>query len=318
MSWSRTATFHEQLAVTLNAGLPIAQAVQLAGDTAGGDLRPQARRWGDGCAAGHGLAGQLAAAQQPEFDVALIKAGETSGRLPEMCRELAAHYRHRIELRNLVIGRLVYPVVLIHVALLALGVVLTFSSGWSPWIILVLPVLLWLSVGGAWLLFGLLGAARRARLALAGPLAPLTLPLVAANTCTVLRAALSAGMLMPDALELTAGACGNQVLGSRLAEAGRDLRHNRLDSLSAALARTGLPAIVVDHVTSGERSGKLDETLGQAAMLMRESFRLRAEWTARVTCGLIYGAAMLAAVAVVFFFWSGYFGMINDVMKDMD
>ena len=317
MSWARTATFHEQLAVTLNAGLPIAQAVQLAGDTAGGDLRPQARRWGDACAAGHGLAGQLAAAHQPGFDVALIKAGETSGRLPEMCRDLAAHYRHRIELRTLVIGRLVYPVVLIHVALLALGIVLTFSSGWSPWVILALPVLLWLSASGAWLAFGLLGPDRRAQLALSGPFAPLTLPLVAANTCTVLRASLSAGMLMPDALELTAGACGNRVLGGRLAEAGRDLRHNRLDSLSAALARTGLPAIMVDHVTSGERSGKLDETLGQAAMLMRESFRLRAEWTARITCGLIYAGAMLAAVAVVFFFWLGYFGMINDIAKDL-
>src|SRR5688572_13456580 len=183
MSWARTATFHEQLAVTLNAGLTITQAVQLAGDTAGGELRAQGRQWAAGCAAGRGLAEQLAAAQQPGFDVALVKAGETSGRLTEMCRDLAAHYRHRIELRTLVISKLVYPVILIHVTLLALGIVLTFMSGWSPWVILALPVLLWISVGGAWLASGLLGPAQRARIALAGPLAPLTLPLVAANTC---------------------------------------------------------------------------------------------------------------------------------------
>ena len=317
MSWARTATFHEQLAVTLNAGLSIIQAVQLAGDTAGGDLRAQGRQWSAGCAAGRGLAEQLAAAGQPGFDVALIKAGETSGRLTEMCRDLAAHYRHRIELRSLVIGRLVYPSILIHVTLLALGVVLTFMSGWSPWIILLLPILLWLSAAGAWIALRMLGAATRARLALSGPFAPLTLPLVAANTCTVLRAALSAGLLMPDALELTAGACGNQVLGKRLSAAGSGLRHNRLDSLAAAMAHAGLPAIVVDLTTSGERSGKLDETLGQAATLMRNSFRLRAEWTARITCGIIYGAAMLAAVSVVFLFFTSYIGLINDTMQDM-
>lgn len=317
MSWARTATFHEQLAVTLNAGLTITQAVQLAGDTAGGDMRAHGRQWSAGCAAGRGLAEQLAAAQQPGFDVALVKAGETSGRLTEMCRDLAAHYRHRIELRTLVIGKLVYPVILMHATLLALGIVLTFMSGWSPWTILLLPVLLWLSVGGAWIALRMLSESARAQLALSGPFAPLTLPLVAANTCTVLRAALSAGLLMPDALELTAGACGNSLLGKRLMEAGGNLRHNRIESLAAALAYAGLPAIVVDHTNSGERAGKLDETLGQAAMLMRESFRLRAEWTARITCGIIYAGAMVGAAAVVFLFWMSYMGMIGDVMKDI-
>ena len=318
MSWARTATFHEQLAVTLNAGLSISQAVQLAGDTAGGELRAQGRQWSAGCAGGRGLAEQLLAAQQPGFDVALVKAGETSGRLTEMCRDLASHYRHRIALRTLVIGRLVYPVMLIHVTLLALGIVLTFTSGWSPWIILGLPILLWLSVAGAWFGLRMLGETTRAKLALSGPFAPLTLPLVAANTCTVLRAALSAGLLMPDALELTAGACGNSLLGRRLVEAGGDLRHNRLDSLTAALKRVGLPTIVVEHTNSGERSGKLDETLGQSAMLMRESFRLRAEWTARITCGIIYACAMVGAAFVIFFAFSKvYLEPFRELMQDM-
>lgn len=317
MSWAHAATFHEQLAVTLDAGLTIAQAVQLAGDTAGGGMRALGVRWSAGCASGKALAEQMAADGQTPFAVALVKAGETSGRLPELCRELAAHYRHAIALRTLVIGRLVYPLILIHATLLALGIVLTFMFSWSTWVILGLPVALWLTAVGAWFAWGRLRPAARARLALRGPFAGLTLPLVSANTCSVLRAALSAGMLMPAALELSAGACGNQVLGERLTEAGRDLRHNRLDSLAAALARCGLPAVVVDHITSGERSGSLDRTLGQAAMLMRESFRLRAEWTARITCGIIYGGAMLGAVVVVFLFWSAYMGQIGDVMKDL-
>ena len=49
MSWARTAIFHEQLALTLNAGLSIAQAVQLAGETAGGELRGRGATWSAGC-----------------------------------------------------------------------------------------------------------------------------------------------------------------------------------------------------------------------------------------------------------------------------
>ena len=314
MSWARTALFHEQLAVTLDAGLPIAEAVRLAGETAGGELRTQGKVWSAGCAGGRGLAEQLE--RQAPFDRALVKAGEISGRLPEMCRELAANYRHRMALRTLVIGRLAYPVLLIHVTALAMGVVLVFMYHWPGWTIAALPLALWLLAGSAALLLQLSGPAARARLALRAPFSALTMPLVAANTCIVLRAALTAGLLMPDALELSAGACGNRELGRRLADAGRDLRHHRLDSLGAALARCGLPALMVDHTTTGERSGRLDQTLGQVATLMRESFRLRAEWTARVACGAIYGGAMLAAAAAVFFFMSGYLGMINDAMKE--
>jgi general secretion pathway protein F len=316
MSWARTATFHEQLAVTLDAGLPVAQAVQLAGDTAGGAFRAHGMAWSTGCAAGRGLAEQLAQTQQPAFDIALVKAGETSGRLPEMCRELAANYRHRIALRTLVVSRLIYPVLLIHVTLLTGGIVLTCLCGWTPWIIIGLPLALWALVGGGFAAFRLLGDIRQAKLALIGPFAPLTLPLVGANTCTVLRAALSAGLMGPDALELTAGACGNRVLAVHLMEAARDLRHNRLDSITAALARARLPSLVIDHVKTGELSGKLDQNLGQAALLMRESFRLRAEWTARVVCGVIYGGALLAGAALILFVVTGYVNMLGDAMKD--
>ncbi|HEX3131964.1 MAG TPA: type II secretion system F family protein [Planctomycetota bacterium] len=316
MSWAHTATFYEQLAVTLDAGLTVVQAVQLAGDTAGGPFRAHGVAWSTGCAAGRGMAEQLAQTRQPMFDIALVKAGETSGRLPELCRELAANYRHRIALRNLVVSRLIYPVLLIHVTLMTAGVVLAFLCGWGLWIILGLPLALWVLVGGCFAGFRLLGANRQAHLALIGPFAPLTLPLVGANTCTVLRAALSAGLMGPDALELTAGACGNRVLAAQLMEAARDLRHNRLDSITAALARARLPPIVIDHVKTGEFSGKLDQNLGQAAILMRESFRLRAEWTARVVCGLIYGGAMLAGAVLILFVVSGYVNMLGDVMKD--
>jgi type II secretory pathway component PulF len=161
-------------------------------------------------------------------------------------------------------------------------------------------------VGLGWLLSRLLGDAVRARLALVPPFAQVTLPMVGANVCTVLRAALASGLPMPESVELAARACGNPIVGERLSQAANELRHQRLASLSLALARGKLPPLVVDHTRIGERSGTLETTLGQAGKLMRESFRQRSEAAARAVSGLVYAAAVLGAGVLVLMFWSSY------------
>ncbi len=306
MKWDRSASFYEQVAAILEAGMPIAQAVQLAGDAAGGDWAAGAARWSAGCLAGRALSEQLGAERCPAFDVAMLKAGEASGNLPAHCRELTAHYRHLASLRRLVLKQLSYPAMIVQVGLLCLGVLVTFTRGSSPAVIVGLPLAFWAALGAAWMSAGLVSASLRARLALLGPVAKLTVPMVAANACTVLRAAIAAGLAMPESIELAARACGNEVLGERLARAGMQLRQNRLTSLSAALGRGGLPALVVDHARIGEGSGTLETTLGQAAALMRDSFRVRSEWTARALAGFAYAAVLLCAAAIVVVFWSGY------------
>src|SRR5436189_2495606 len=46
----------------------------------------------------------------PEFDAALLEAGERSGRLPECFKLLAQYYTDRSQLAREVINNLVYPV----------------------------------------------------------------------------------------------------------------------------------------------------------------------------------------------------------------
>src|SRR5881397_3826099 len=53
----------------------------------------------------------------PEFDAALLEAGEQSGRLPASFRLLAEHYQERSRLAREVLANLAYPAFLFHFAI---------------------------------------------------------------------------------------------------------------------------------------------------------------------------------------------------------
>src|SRR5260221_9508608 len=143
MSWTSAATFYDQLRVLLSAGMPIVQALDLAAGVAASPHRELGRGWSAGCAGGAALAVQLAQSGEPPLAVAMVRAGEASGRLPELCGEIAGHCRHAIALRTLVIGRLIYPAGLLHVALVAAAVPAVAMRGGSPWLLLARPLGLW-------------------------------------------------------------------------------------------------------------------------------------------------------------------------------
>lgn len=317
MSRASAATFHEQLRTLLDAGMPIARSVELAGEAAGGVHRERAKGWATGCSTGLPLAQQMRASGEDELDVALVEAGELSGRLGEMCLEIAAQHRHVIALRTMTIARLVYPLCIVHVALIAAAVPSVFMRGGSPWLLLAGPASLWTALGVGALAVSLLGRDGWSRIALLPGARYLAWPWITANACLAMRAGLSAGMLAPRALELAAEACGNRVIARRLTTAAIAVLNGSLANVTSAVRSVGLPDEVVRRVEIGEQSGALDTELGRSAVLMRESFRLRSDWAVRIACGAVYGLAMLLAVLVIFLFMAGYVGLIVDTANQV-
>ena len=63
----------------------------------------------------------------PEFDIALIEAGERSGRLDACFRLLADYYNDRARIIKQVISQLIYPVGLVHFAAFIFLIVLPFA-----------------------------------------------------------------------------------------------------------------------------------------------------------------------------------------------
>jgi type II secretory pathway component PulF len=320
MSWASSARFYHQLALVHRAGIPIAQSIEMAGAVARGRHAELAPEWSRGCAAGASFADQLAATAEPPLALALVRAGERAGKIPEMAGQLAEHYDHLIALRSLVISRLLYPLLMLHVALIAPMVPGVFLGTRPAWHVLIGPVALWLLIGSLaaadWILRG---AGVMATLALRAPLSFLVMPLIVGNTARVVRAALSAGMLVPESLELAATASANRLMSNRLIEAASRVRGQTLPTLAAALAACGYPRQWVSLIESGGRAGKDEESLQQVAIVADEQFKSRTLWTARIFTGGVYALAMLIAViTIVLMYQAMYLGPINEAMKDLE
>lgn len=302
----------------LRSGLPMSQALEHAATASGGRHARLARAWSTGCAGGERLTPQMERDGEEPLAVAVVSAGEASGRLPELCQDLSTLYDHRRALRSLFVGRLVYPTVLVHVAMLCGGMVRWFQTG-DATALLLPPVLLWAALAMGALAFSV--AHRRglaARWALLPGARALSAPLIAGNTCLVLRAGLLAGMLYHQALELAAGACGNRVVADDLRRAAGDLASGRTPDLRTALAGVGFPRPVLQLVQTGETAGTLDDTLGRAATLQREAFRERTLWAARIAAGACYAAALAFAAWTVLDLGIAYARQIEAVDRELD
>lgn len=316
MSWSGAAVFYHQLGVLLKAGLTIAQSLNHAGDAAVGWHRAHAKRWSEGCAAGRSLAEQLAESGEKELPRALIHAGEKSGRVPEMCQEIADFYQHCISLRRAVIGRLIYPLCLTHAMLVIPTLPAVVLGSQPPIALLYGPALFWTIIIAIVCVASLtLRTGAMARMALWFPFRGLSLPLIISNTCLIVRAGINAGMLHHQSLELAAGGCGNRVYRARLRAAAEGLAHGTVANLTQAFSRLAFTAEIVQICQNGEVSGKLEDAMGRAADFQRNAFRERTIWTAKIFTGTLYMLALIAAAITVISMYSKVLAPIAELAQ---
>lgn len=124
LSWSELEVFTRGLADLLEAGIPLADALQLLQKSS--TQRPLdalLKRLSTRILSGEGLASALAhdPAELPRLLVGLVRAGEESGNLGLVMREYADKVERENILRQELSGQLAYPVMLMGMILLTLG-----------------------------------------------------------------------------------------------------------------------------------------------------------------------------------------------------
>src|SRR5207244_11361271 len=124
--FARRADFYHQLGQLTSAGLTIVHALeQLQRHPPARSYRAPIRHLLPVRASGCTLTESLRERGNwlPDFDIALLHAGEQSGRLDTCLRALADYYTERAQLARQMIGNLAYPVFLLHFAILIFAVV---------------------------------------------------------------------------------------------------------------------------------------------------------------------------------------------------
>ncbi|NCF11405.1 MAG: type II secretion system protein GspF [Gammaproteobacteria bacterium] len=275
-----------QLATLARAGLPIGEVL---GTVAEQSSRPATRR---------------ALAEYPRvfapFFRATVAAGEQSGRLAEVLERLADHVERSQALRQKLGLSLVYPALVLLVAIAVIGVMMVYvvpevvrvftGIGQElPWFTralittsdavrnLALPasVLLLASVIGGGLLLRL-PAMRLAfdRLLLGLPLAgPSVRRLNGARFVRTLAILTASAVPLLDGVRLATEVVPNNALRRALAGVGRQIREG--STLQAGLRETGQFApLVLNLIASGESSGRLADMLDRAATQQEREIEL--------------------------------------------
>lgn len=301
LAWTRggvspadVALATRQLATLARAGLPLEEALQAVSEQTD---RPRVQRVMLGVRAkvmeGHTLATGLAEFPRvfPEIYRATVAAGEQSGHLDEVLERLAEYTEGRDQLRQRIVGALLYPIVLSVMCLAIVSgllvyvvpkVVEVFETGKGT-----LPLMTRLLIGlsdflrdwGLWLLGALVVGGIVLVRALREPEARrrfdrlmLRLPLAGRllrgfNTARFTRTfSILTGSAVPvlDALRIAGQVVSSLPMREAVEVAAERVREGAPIGRSLAASRL-FPPMTIHLISSGESSGRLEEMLERAA-----------------------------------------------------
>jgi type II secretory pathway component PulF len=117
--------FYQQLAVLLRAGLPVRASIDRLRERI---TNPALAVLSGKIAAGDRLGESFAAAGFEPFETNLIVAGESSGQLEVILEHLAQFWQRELEFRQALIAPLIYPIVVLHFAVILGSAVELFDT----------------------------------------------------------------------------------------------------------------------------------------------------------------------------------------------
>jgi general secretion pathway protein F len=294
ISTSELALLTRQLASLSQSGLPLEEALLAVGEQ---NDQPRTKSILLGVRSrvmeGHTLADGLGEYPQafPDLYRATIAAGEQSGHLDVVLERLADYTEARQELRQRITNAMVYPIVLVLMAVAIISFMLATvvprivsvfenAAGELPaltrWMIatsdfmrnqwLMIIIVLALLIYGIWRLLQKPGPREKYhRMLLGMPIAGrLTRGINTARFTRTFSILVGSGVPILDALKIAAGVIENLPMRSAVTEASHRVREGA--SISKSLAASKLfPPMMIHLIASGETGGKLEEMLSRTA-----------------------------------------------------
>ena len=302
VSGRQVAFLTQELAILLGAGLPLDRALSmLAGLSDAGPLRRLVERLLERVRGGGSLSQALESEGDafPSYYAGMVRAGEAGGSLETILERLSEMMERSEALRESVISALIYPALVVVVAVASLAVLMTAvipefrplfeeAGAGLPWIAGAvlwssdvarafwwLPLVLFLVV--VWAVSRLRaeeeGRLRLDRWVLGLPLAgSLVMKLEVARLTRTLGTLMSNGVSVLNAVSMTVGALGNRAVAAELSELRGRLAKG--EGLAGPLSELGIfPRLAVQLIEIGEESGRLEVMLLRVAEIYDEELR---------------------------------------------
>ncbi|MGC4084608.1 MAG: type II secretion system F family protein [Vicinamibacterales bacterium] len=288
------AVFTRQFSVMIDAGLPLVQCLDILGsqeeDKNFAATILQTRTDVEG---GASLADAMR--KHPKtFDplfTNMVAAGEAGGILDTILKRLATYIEKNVKLKGQVKSAMIYPVAVIVIAALVVGVILwkvipTFAQlfqGLGAELPLPTRIVIWMSnslvsyfpfIGAAFFILGWLfriyyrtDGGRRVvdgTLLKAPVLGDILRKIAVARFCRTLATLISSGVPILDGLDITARTSGNSIIEDAVLVTRKSIEHG--ETIAAPLKETTVfPPMVVQMIGVGETTGALDTMLAKIA-----------------------------------------------------
>jgi type IV pilus assembly protein PilC len=293
------AIFTRQFSVMIDAGLPLVQCLEILG-TQEEDKNFSAVILATRSDVESGASLADAMKKHPKtFDplfTNMIAAGEAGGILDTILKRLATYIEKAVKLKSQVQSAMIYPIAVIAIATLVVGVILwkvipTFANlfaGLGAELPLPTRVVIALSNGLVrfmpFVLVGIGAAVFAFRSYYASPggrktidsitlrlpvLGPLMRKIAVARFCRTLSTLLASGVSILEALDITARTAGNAIVEEAILTTRKSIE--RGETIAQPLKETDVfPAMVVQMIGVGEATGALDTMLSKIAEFYEE------------------------------------------------
>ena len=294
ISLTDVSTFTRQLATMVHAGLPITEALLILRSQTKGPMQKVAAQILTDVEGGESLS--IALSRHPKVFgptyIALVKSGELGGVIDEVLARLADNLEKQQEFKGKVKGALIYPAIIV-VGMFVVGMVMMifviprltslygdFNAqlpaatklliGISNIFLKFWPFLIVLLVGGIWgfTAFRRTPAGKRKtdelifKLPIVGELQK---EVLLAELTRTLSLMVGSGVSILDALNISAGVVGNEVVASALRDASKQVEKGFPIAYSFSKHPEAFPFILSQMVAVGEETGKMEEVLGKVS-----------------------------------------------------
>jgi type IV pilus assembly protein PilC len=296
--------FSRQSAAFMRAGVPILDSLAVVSEEGASKKMNQVLddlqiRLRSGSSFGDALAAHPKVF--PGYYVAVVRAAELTGRLDDALEQLADYLEREVATRKEIKSQLTYPIIVFVLAIAAVAIMsvfilpkfkdfysslgaklplptrmlIGFSTFMSNWWWLILGIIVVIAIVGLVVLGGQRGKPRRDALLLKLPAIGPIMHLIAVERFTrVLAALVSAGVPLPDAVQVSADSTNNRVFQDKL----RTVREAMMrgEGLARPIQTSGLfPPAARQMIRVGESTGSLDRQLENAAIFYERELKFK-------------------------------------------
>jgi type IV pilus assembly protein PilC len=286
--------FTRQFATMIDSGLPLVQCLDiLSSQQENKTFKDILVKVKENVESGSTFADALA--KHPKaFDqlyVNLVAAGEVGGILDTILNRLAAYIEKAMKLKKQVKGAMVYPITIMSIAVVVVGVILVFviptfakmfaefggelpmptrmvialSNFLTKYILVIIGAMVGIKMAFSRYYATPRGKKLIDRFALSAPVAgPLIRKVAVAKFTRTLGTMISSGVPIMDGLEIVAKTAGNKIVEESIYKVRQSISEGK--SIAEPLAESGVfPPMVVQMISVGEATGAMDAMLTKIA-----------------------------------------------------